>query len=57
MWDLPGSGIQPVCPALAGEFLSTAPPGKSSFLHFFFVTLLIAQNYLAYSIVFVVVVV
>ena len=28
MWDLPGPGIEPVSPALAGRFLSTAPPGK-----------------------------
>ena len=29
MWDLPGPGIGPVSPALAGGFLTTAPPGKS----------------------------
>ena len=29
MWNLVGSGIEPVFPALAGGFLSTAPPGKS----------------------------
>ena len=29
MWDLPGSGIKPVSSALAGKFLSIAPPGKS----------------------------
>ena len=29
MWDLPGPGLQPVSPALAGGFLTTAPPGKS----------------------------
>ena len=28
MWDLPGPGLEPVCPALAGGFLTTAPPGK-----------------------------
>ena len=28
MWDLPGPGIEPVSPALAGGFLTTAPPGK-----------------------------
>ena len=28
MWDLPGPGIEPVSPALAGRFLSTALPGK-----------------------------
>ena len=31
MWDLPGSGLEPVSPALAGGFLNTAPPGKSKF--------------------------
>ena len=30
MWDLPGSGIKPVSPALASGFLTTGPPGKSS---------------------------
>ena len=29
MWGLPGPGIKPVSPALAGGFLTTAPPGKS----------------------------
>ena len=29
MWDLPGPGIEPVPPALAGGFLTIAPPGKS----------------------------
>ena len=29
MWDLPGPGIKPVSPALAGRFLTTGPPGKS----------------------------
>ena len=28
MWDLPGPGLEPVSPALAGRFLITAPPGK-----------------------------
>ena len=27
MWDLPGLGNEPVSPALAGGFPSTAPPG------------------------------
>ena len=30
MWDLPGSGIEPVSPALAGRFIFTVLPGKSS---------------------------
>ena len=29
MWGLSGPGIEPVTPALAGGFLTTAPPGKS----------------------------
>ena len=28
MWDLPGPGLKPVSAALAGGFLTTAPPGK-----------------------------
>ena len=28
MWDLSGPGLKPVTPALAGGFLTTAPPGK-----------------------------
>ena len=28
MWDLPGPGLKPVSPALAGGLLTTAPPGK-----------------------------
>ena len=28
MWDLPGSGTEPVSPALAGRFCTTKPPGK-----------------------------
>ena len=27
-WDLPGPGIKPLSPALAGGFLTTVPPGK-----------------------------
>ena len=30
MWDLPGPGLKPVSPALAGGFLTTAPPGTSN---------------------------
>ena len=29
MWDLPGLGLETVSPALAGGFLTTAPPVKS----------------------------
>ena len=35
MWDLPGPGLEPVSPALAGRFLTTAPPGKSGKISFF----------------------
>ena len=28
MWDLPGLGHEPMSPALAGGFRTTAPPGK-----------------------------
>ena len=28
MWDLPSPGLEPVSPALAGRFSTTAPPGK-----------------------------
>ena len=30
MWNLPKPGIEPTSPALAGEFLSSAPPEKSA---------------------------
>ena len=29
MWDLPGPGLEPMSPTLAGGFLTIAPPGKS----------------------------
>ena len=35
MWDLPRPGLEPVCPALAGRFPTTAPPGKPSDSLFF----------------------
>ena len=30
MWDLPGPGLEPMSPVLAGGFLTTAPPGTSA---------------------------
>ena len=30
IWDLPGPGHEPVCPASAGGLSTTAPPGKPS---------------------------
>ena len=32
MWDLPRPGLEPVSPALAGRFSTTAPPGKPLYL-------------------------
>ena len=34
MWDLPRPGLEPVSPALAGRFPTTAPPGKPQLLFF-----------------------
>ena len=34
MWDLPGSGIEPVPPAMAGEFFTAEPPGKPDLFFF-----------------------
>ena len=31
MWDLPGPGLEPVSPVLAGGFLTTMPPRKPCF--------------------------
>ena len=42
MWDLLRPGLEPVSPALAGRFLTTAPPGKPRSLY-----LLICYSYLA----------
>ena len=29
MWNLPGPGLEPMSPALAGGYLTSVPPGKS----------------------------
>ena len=34
MWDLPRPGLEPVSPALAGSFSTTAPPGKPPVISF-----------------------
>ena len=34
MWDLPRPGLEPVSPALAGSFSTTAPPGKPYNIYF-----------------------
>ena len=36
MWDLPRPGLEPVSPALAGRFSTTAPPGKPKNAFFVF---------------------
>ena len=36
MWDIPGPGLEPMSPALAGGFLTTAPPGKLQYTHISF---------------------
>ena len=36
MWHLPGPGLEPVSPALAGGFSTTVPPGKPRPVFFFF---------------------
>ena len=41
MWDLPGPGLEPVSPALAGGLLTTVPPGKSQFFLVFASVLLL----------------
>ena len=33
MWNLPRPGLEPVSPALAGRFPTTAPPGKPLCIH------------------------
>ena len=33
-WDLPRPGLEPVSPALAGRFSTTAPPGKPHIIYF-----------------------
>ena len=43
MWDLPRPGLEPVSPALAGRFSTTAPPGKPCSL--FLTTILQYSDY------------
>ena len=38
MWDLPGPGIEPMTPALAGRLLTTVPPGKSLHKLFYYLS-------------------
>ena len=36
MWDLPGSGMEPMSPALAGSFFTTESPGNPQDFIFYF---------------------
>ena len=44
-WDLPGSGIEPVSPALAGEFFTAEPPGKPKLVFVFFFNVEFQANF------------
>ena len=44
MWDLPRPGLEPVFPALAGRFSTTAPPGKPSTSDFLMMSLIAEQQ-------------
>ena len=39
--DLPGSGVKPTFPALAGGFFTTAPPGKPKYLLYMFAIIIL----------------
>ena len=38
MWDLPRPGLEPMSPALAGRFSTTAPPGKPNTVYYYYKT-------------------
>ena len=40
-WDRPGSGIEPMSPAVAGRFFITEPPGKPHLSPPFFFAMMI----------------
>lgn len=42
MWDLPGSGMEPLSPALAGRFFTTKPSGKPQ--HSMFISFLVLRE-------------
>ena len=46
MWDLRGPGIELVSPALAGGFLTAAPPGKSKITGFILENIFVFKEYL-----------
>ena len=49
MWDLLGPGLEPVFPALAGGFSTTAPPGKSLFFAYFLIQILYSYVFLHFT--------
>ena len=49
MWDLPGPGIEPMSPALAGGFLTTAPPRESLSSAFLFLITFQKHRVLSFS--------
>ena len=49
MWDLPGPGLEPVSPALAGGFSTTAPPGKPQYICLLFLIYLFIQSFIYIS--------
>ena len=53
MWDLPARGLEPVSSALAGGFLTTAPPGKSPIFYYLNPTFNTAVNLVEVSIAIV----
>ena len=46
MWDLPGPGVEPMSPALVGEFFTTEPPGKPLIVAFSYMAFIILRRFL-----------
>ena len=46
MWGLPGPGLEPVFPALAGRFLTTGPPGKPLIYFYLFIFGCVGSSFL-----------
>ena len=53
LWDLPRPGLEPVSPALAGGFLTTAPPGKPRLLYYYIRTFFVSYYGLCLKVYFV----
>ena len=52
MWDLPRPGPEPVSPALAGRFSTTAPPGKPQHSYLGWRTLKVYMTFLEVYVLF-----